>query len=60
VTQLGDLRPVPIGAIEGLFSADFAYLQELYVRINELGTSLVETRCPSCGTHFSLDVASEA
>jgi hypothetical protein len=59
VTQLGDLRPVPVTAIERLFSADFAYLQELYVRINDLGASLVETQCPSCGTRFSLDVAGD-
>jgi hypothetical protein len=57
VTNLGELRPVPSTVIEALFSSDFAYLQELYVRVNELGTSLVETKCPACGSRFDLDVA---
>ena len=54
--QLGDLSPVPPTVIERLFSADFTYLQELFVRINDSGTSLVETECPSCGVRFSLDL----
>lgn len=58
VSRLGDLSPVPVTVVERLFSADFAFLQELYVRINELGTSLVATRCPSCGAQFNLDVGS--
>jgi hypothetical protein len=59
VTQLGDISPVGPEVVERLFSADFAYLQELYVRVNELGSSLVETQCPSCGTRFALDVTAD-
>lgn len=54
--RLGEISPVPPVLVERLFSADFAYLQDLYVRVNELGTSMVETECPSCGTHFQLDL----
>ena len=53
--QLGDVSPVPPAVIERLFSADFTYLQELFVRINDQGTSLVETQCPACGSRFTLD-----
>ncbi|RAQ97517.1 phage tail assembly protein [Thermogemmatispora tikiterensis] len=56
VTRLGDLHPVDVRVIEGLFSADLAYLQRLYVQINEVGTTLFETQCPRCGLRFSLDL----
>ena len=55
VTRLGDLAPVPPETIERLFSADFVYLQELFVQLNEGGAGVVETECPSCGTRFSID-----
>lgn len=55
VTRLGDLAPVAPDVIERLFSADFVYLQELFVQLNEDGGGVVETECPSCGTRFSID-----
>ena len=56
VTRLGDVSPLTPAVVEHMFSADFAYLQDLYVRLNELDSSVVETRCPSCGTRFALDL----
>jgi len=56
---LGEIEPVEPAVIEGLFSGDFAYLQDLYVRVNDSGTSLVETQCPACGGRFALDLAAE-
>jgi hypothetical protein len=38
ITQLGSVEVIETGVIEGLFSADLAYLQDFYRRINELGT----------------------
>lgn len=35
VTKLGSLDDVDTGVIEGLFSTDFAYLQDFYRKINE-------------------------
>lgn len=59
ITRLGDLgQPTP-DIVERLFSSDFAYLQELYVRLNEVESSLIETQCPTCGSHFALDLAGE-
>jgi hypothetical protein len=55
VTRLGDLAPVAPDVIERLFSADFVYLQELFVQLNEGGGGVVETECPSCGTRFSIN-----
>jgi len=56
VTQLGEVSPVPPSLIERLFAADFAYLQELYVRLNEPAGALAETQCPDCGSRFAVDV----
>jgi hypothetical protein len=38
ITQLGTIEVMETGIIEGLFSSDLAYLQDLYRRINELGS----------------------
>jgi hypothetical protein len=55
ITKLGDLREVNTGVIEGLFSADLAYLQDFYRHINENGSSLVPVRCPECNHEFEVD-----
>src|SRR5262245_20440760 len=57
VIRLGSLSPVPTSVVEGLYSADFAYLQDLYMRLNDAPDLLAETRCPECGTEFAVDVA---
>lgn len=57
VTRLGDVCPVPPAVIERLFSGDFAYLQQLYLRVNDVESSEVETECPTCGSRFALDLA---
>ena len=57
VVRLGSISPVPASVVEGLFSADFAYLQDLYMRLNEPGGTLADTRCPECGAQFTVDVA---
>ncbi|HWQ14145.1 MAG TPA: phage tail assembly protein [Roseiflexaceae bacterium] len=58
ITRLGDLRDSEInpGVIESLFSADLAYLQDFYRRINETGTSTVEVVCPDCSSRFEVDI----
>lgn len=38
ISQLGSLEVIDTGVIENMFSADLAYLQDFYRRINELGT----------------------
>ena len=55
VTRLGPVSPVTPQVIQNLFASDFAFLQEMYLRLNE-GTHHVETQCPSCGTRFALDL----
>lgn len=55
ITKLGTLPDVNTGVVEGLFSADLAYLQDFYQRINEPGASKMTVTCPSCSTSFEVD-----
>jgi len=57
ITRLDGVAAVTPAVIERLFSADFNYLQDLYIRVNDAGTSVVETACPACGAHFALDLS---
>jgi hypothetical protein len=56
VTRLGTLPQVHTGVIESLFSADFAYLQDLYRRINEAEHSTIPTQCPNCSYEFEVEL----
>jgi hypothetical protein len=60
VIRLGTLPEITPGVIEGLFSPDFAFLQEFFVRVNDLGAGGVETQCPVCGSRFGLDLTEAA
>jgi len=57
ITKLGELQDINAGVVESLFSADLAYLQEFYRRINETGSSMVEATCPACAQRFEVDVS---
>lgn len=59
VTRLGAVAPVTADVVERLYSADFVYLQELFVRANDAAGAVVETECPACGTRFALDLTRE-
>jgi hypothetical protein len=56
ISKLGTLPDVNTGVIEGLFSADVAFLQDFYQRINEPGALKVGVTCPSCSHTFEVDV----
>jgi hypothetical protein len=57
ITRLGALQgdDIGTGVIENLFSADLAYLQDFYRRINETGTNRIDVACPNCDHHFEID-----
>lgn len=59
ITQLGTLKSINPSVIEGLFSADLAYLQDFYRRINEEGTSRVKVACPECKHEFEVDTGAD-
>jgi len=54
VTRLGDLRDINPGVVENLFSADLAYLQDLYRRVNSAGHSRAKVLCPECEHEFEV------
>lgn len=59
LTKLGTLEEedVTVSTIENLFATDLAFLQDLYRRVNTEGTTKAEVTCPSCDTHFTVDLA---
>ena len=59
LTKLGTLEEedITVSAIEDLFATDLAFLQDLYRRVNTEGTTKAEVTCPSCDTHFTVDLA---
>ncbi len=56
--KLGDLQVINPKTIEGLFSADLAYLQDFYRRINENGANRVTVTCPHCEGVFEVELGS--
>jgi hypothetical protein len=56
VVRLGKLSQIHPGVIEGLFSEDLAYLQDLYNRINGLTSPHIALQCPHCGRAFEAEV----
>src|SRR5262245_46881976 len=59
IVRLGDVAEVTPAVIENLFAADFAYLQSLYLRLNDDESRLIETACPRCGARFGLDLLAD-
>ena len=47
VVRLGEFTPVPLEVIAGLYAADFAYLQSLYVELNGLQPGQ-QASCHTC------------
>ena len=58
ITRLGSLPDGQINpsVVERMFSADLAYLQDFYRRINENGHTRLPATCPSCATRFEVDL----
>ena len=55
VTRLGDLEMLTPKVVEELFSADVAYLQDFYQRINQNGGTEITAKCPKCESTFEVD-----
>jgi hypothetical protein len=55
ITRLGDVEMVTPKVMEDLFSADLAYLQDFYQRINQGGSNEVTAKCPKCESAFEVE-----
>jgi hypothetical protein len=56
ITRLGDIPQVNPRVIEGLFAADFAFLEGMYRRVNTTGHNRIKTECPECNAHFEAEI----
>ena len=52
ITGLGSLQNIRPNTVEKFFSADLAFLQDMYQRINALEELTEECTCPECGNKF--------
>ena len=52
ITKLGDVPVITTRVIEGLYSADLAYLQNMYQQINAMEEVKETCVCPECGKMF--------
>lgn len=57
ITRLGSVSAINPKVMEGLYSADLAYLQEFYNRINRNGHARLDAVCPKCAHEFSVEMA---
>lgn len=49
ITELEGVSVVTATTIQSLFTADLAFLQDMYQRINDIETPSIEFTCPDCG-----------
>ena len=54
ITKLGTLSNINTRVIEGLFTMDLAYLQDLYQRINMSETPVYKVVCPHCNQEIEV------
>jgi hypothetical protein len=59
ITRLGSLGSITPGVVENMFASDLAFLQDLYRRINQDGTTELSVTCPSCKSDVTVDLAGE-
>jgi len=57
ITRLGSLDYINTNTIENLYSADLAYLQDFYQRINLNGHARLQVDCPHCSGTFEVETA---
>lgn len=60
IVSIDGVDEITTEVVEQMFAADLGYLQDLYRRINQTGTSDHPAHCPNCGHDFTVNVAGEA
>jgi hypothetical protein len=56
ITRLGTLPQINPNVVEGMFASDLAFLQDLYRRINQDGTTQAAVTCPACKHEFAVEI----
>ncbi|OZG73968.1 hypothetical protein BTA51_09315 [Hahella sp. CCB-MM4] len=57
ITRLGSLDAINTQIVENLFSADFAFLQDTYNRINHKDGMEFSAVCPQCKHEFETEIS---
>jgi hypothetical protein len=57
VTELGSLPAVTAQVIAGLYAGDLAFLEDLYLQMNNPQPIEVDAICPHCGNSLRVPVA---
>jgi hypothetical protein len=55
ITRLGSLDHISTAAVENLYAADLAFLQDFYGQINSTGQSRLAVECPHCAGVFEVE-----
>jgi hypothetical protein len=56
ITRLGELPQINPRVIEELFAADFAFLEDMYRRVNTSGHNRIKVICPECNASFETEL----
>ena len=56
ITELEGLTMVTPNVIEKLFTADLAFLQDMYQKINDVEPPMMKVVCPHCGEEIETTV----
>lgn len=59
LVELGSLPAVTTDVVEGLYAADMAYLEDVYVQLNSYEGIVVEAQCPHCHSALRLRMLPE-
>lgn len=56
ITEIEGVTAITATTIEKLFTADLAFLQDMYQRINDIEVPKMTVVCPDCGKTFEVPV----
>ena len=56
ITEIEGLEVITATHIERMFTADLAFLQDMYQRINDVEAPVMHTVCPHCGKDIEIPV----
>lgn len=56
ITEIEGIDVVSARTVENMFTADLAFLQDMYTRINDIEPPTMEVVCPDCGKIHSVPI----
>lgn len=56
IKSLGSLENIDVNVIEGLYTSDLAFLQDMYQKINDIEPPKMKVTCSHCGESFMVPI----